>query len=175
MLFVTCPCAGGGDRCRSISAAPSVDQAEVEVREARALDNARAAIERGDAPAARPALNQASRTGVGRDRSGERPRRAAGARTAWVARRVGSIDRILGICGIGPIRRRIRSRVPLARGRRLGASAAMRESRDSDGERANPVSRALSSTTASWEIPPRRAQLDERSRNISLMRYRRLI
>jgi RNA polymerase sigma factor (sigma-70 family) len=47
----------------SPSAAPSVDQAEVEAREARALDNARAAIERGDAATARRALNQVSRTG----------------------------------------------------------------------------------------------------------------
>jgi hypothetical protein len=47
----------------SPSAAPRVDQAEVEAREARALDNARAAIERGDAAAAQRALNQVSRTG----------------------------------------------------------------------------------------------------------------
>lgn len=42
---------------------PSIDQAEVEAREARSLDNARAAIERGDATAARRALSQVSRTG----------------------------------------------------------------------------------------------------------------
>jgi hypothetical protein len=47
----------------SPSAAPSVDQAEVEAREARALDNARAAIERGDAAAARRALGQVSPRG----------------------------------------------------------------------------------------------------------------